>query len=133
MQIDSASIDGGYGPGPTGSVTGGLKSKKAAWVAAGEGVADQRKRLSKALTALAAGQKGIGANAGCQTAEAQRTVHTSWNTYAKTLGEKCEDLQKILDKVGHDLLLTDESVKDELSNLRTKYQDAPAMGGHEGR
>ncbi|WP_329195630.1 hypothetical protein [Streptomyces sp. NBC_01435] len=135
LQINSASPDGGYSKaagGPT--VTGGLRSEKAAWVAAGEGVADQRKRLSKGLTALTNGQKGIGENEGCATAAAQGAVHTSWNNYVKTLGEKCQGLQQILEKTGSELLTTDEAVRDELNKLKTKYQDTPAAGGHaEGR
>ncbi|MEU2667702.1 hypothetical protein ABZ622_02365 [Streptomyces sp. NPDC007164] len=135
MQINSASPDGGYSEAAGGATaTGDLKSEKAAWVAAGEGVADQRKRLGKALTALATGQKGIGGNEGCKTAAAQGTVHTSWHTYVKTLDEKCQGLQQILEKTGHELHTADEAVKDELIKLKTKYQDTPAAGGQaEGR
>ncbi|MFF1734263.1 hypothetical protein [Streptomyces sp. NPDC058247] len=130
MRLNQLQDVGGAGA----TVTGGLKSRKAAWVAAGEGVADQHKRLGKALTALATGQKGIGENEGCGTAAAQRTVHTSWDTYVKTLGEKCEGLQKVLEKTGHELLTTDESVMDELNKLKTKYRDTSAVGRHaEGR
>ncbi|MCX4846081.1 hypothetical protein [Streptomyces sp. NBC_00893] len=135
MRINSASADGGYAEAASGpAAIGDLKSEKAAWVAAAEGVADQRKRLGKALTALTTGQKGIGENEGCKTAAVQSTVHTSWHTYAKTLDEKCQGLQQILEKTGHEFHATDESVKDELNKLKTKYQDTPAAGGQaEGR
>ncbi|MFD3560866.1 hypothetical protein ACFWVU_14470 [Streptomyces sp. NPDC058686] len=130
MQLNQLQAVGGGGA----TVTGGLKSTKAAWVAAGEGVADQRKSLTRAVTALSTGQKGIGENEGCKTAAAQRTVHTSWHTYVKTLGEKCQGLQQVLEKTGHELLTTDDSVKDELNKLKTKYRDTSAVGGHaEGR
>ncbi|MGY0024004.1 hypothetical protein ACVHNB_34185 [Streptomyces sp. YJ-C3] len=132
MQLNSASQDGGYGPGalPTSSVTQGLKSTKAAWNRAGEGVDGLRDEVAKALSKLSDGQKGLGDDAGCLTAGAQKEVHTSWARYVKAVNDRCGMVKKVLEQVGHDLLITDESVRAAFGNVDTKYADTPALGGH---
>lgn len=132
-QLNSASPDGGYGPvAPAHSrVTDGLKSTKAAWNKAGEGVGGLRDEIGKALTKLSDGQKGLGDDAGCLTAGAQKEVHTSWARYVKAVNDRCGMVKEVLEQVGHDLLLTDESVRTAFSNVDTKYADTPALGGHD--
>jgi hypothetical protein len=120
------------GGGATSSVTGGLRSTKAAWTKAGDSVGGQRDGLGKALTALKTGQRGLGETAGCLTAAAQRKVLTSWTHYAQGLDEKCGALQKVLDQTGHDLLLTDDAVRAALEQVDTTYKDTTAVGGGTG-
>ncbi|GAB2952820.1 hypothetical protein GCM10023080_009220 [Streptomyces pseudoechinosporeus] len=129
MQINQVEPSGASA---TSSVTGGLKSTKKAWVAAGEGVHSQREALDKALAQVSDGQKGLGGNTGCLTAAAQREVYGSWKRYAHSLGKKCDGLQQILEKTGHDLLITDASVKAELDKLSTEFKDTTAVGGRTG-
>ncbi|MGW2864322.1 hypothetical protein [Streptomyces sp. NPDC001205] len=128
MQINSAQPEGGQGPAGS-EVTGGLKTTRAAWVKAGVGVGDQREGLSQALASLNDGQQGLGTSEGCLTAMAQGKVHTSWARYARLLSEKCEALQGVLDRTGHDLLRTDSAVTAAFEQVQSKYQDTPAVGG----
>ncbi|MHB9859445.1 hypothetical protein [Streptomyces sp. YIM S03343] len=108
----------------------GLKSTKAAWNKAGEGVGGLRDEISKALTKLSDGQKGLGDDAGCLTAGAQQEVYRSWARYVKSVNERCGGVKEVLEQVGHDLLLTDEGVRAAFGNVDLKYADTPALGGH---
>ncbi|MFE1200889.1 hypothetical protein ACFW5V_04290 [Streptomyces sp. NPDC058762] len=126
MQINHVADPGGS---TTSSVTGGLKSTKAAWNQAGEGVGGLREGISKALTKLAEGQQGLVNDGGCLTVGAQQDVYGSWDRYVKSVGERCGSLKEVLEKVGHDLLLTDEGVRAALGNIDMKYADTPAVGG----
>ncbi|MFR9800381.1 hypothetical protein ACL02U_31455 [Streptomyces sp. MS06] len=130
MQIDHvAPVEDNSG---TSSVTGGVKSTKKAWISAGEGVHTQREALDNVTGRLSDGQKSLGEDEGCQTAVAQRKVYGSWNQYAHGLATKCDALQKVLEQTGHDLLLTDDSVKTALNQINTEFKDTPAVGGHGG-
>ncbi|MEU8955834.1 hypothetical protein AB0C93_16185 [Streptomyces sp. NPDC048518] len=127
MQIDH--VDPGTGA-TTSGVTGGLKSTKAAWNKAGEGVGGLKEGIGKALTKLSDGQEGLGDSAGCLTAGAQRDVYNSWARYVKSVNERCGGVKEVLEQVGHDLVLTDEGVRAALGNIDLKYADTPAVGGH---
>ncbi|MGW7262901.1 hypothetical protein [Streptomyces sp. NPDC054842] len=128
MHIDQVADPGGGSA--TSGVTGGLKSSKAAWNKAGEGVGGLRDEIGKALTKLSDGQSGLSDDAGCLTADAQREVYTSWARYVKSVNERCGAINKILEQVGHDLLRTDEGVRAAFGNVDLKYADTPAVGGH---
>ncbi|MGW7356402.1 hypothetical protein ACWGI0_06970 [Streptomyces sp. NPDC054802] len=127
MQLNHVPVE----PGPSVSaVTGGLASNKKAWLTAGDGVGSLRKSIGDALTKLETGQAGLGdAESGCQSAAAQRDVYESWKRYGKDVSERCGSLQKILEQVGHDLLMSDEAVKAEVDKLKLKYADTDAVGG----
>jgi hypothetical protein len=126
MQLNQVADPGGSS---TSSVTEGLKSTKAAWNKAGEGVGGLREGIGKALTKLADGQKGLGDEAGCLTAGAQQDVYGSWARYVKSVNERCGSVKEVLEQVGHDLLLTDEGVRAAFGNIELKYADTPAVGG----
>ncbi|MER7696470.1 MULTISPECIES: hypothetical protein [unclassified Streptomyces] len=120
----------GDDPGPaTSGVTGGVKTTKKAWNDAGAGIGSLREDIDRAVSRLADGQKGLGSGEGCLTAGAQSTVHTSWDRYVKALGKRCVSVQGVLEKTGHDLLLTDDAVTAELNRIKTEYADTPAVGG----
>ncbi|MFJ2194542.1 hypothetical protein [Streptomyces violaceusniger] len=122
MRLDSA--DKGSAGG-----AGDLKSSKAAWRKAGEGVGSLREGIANALTKLDEGQKGLGKDAGCQTAAAQRVVLDSWKRYAKDVSKRCGELRKAMEQTGHDHANIDQAVKAEVDKLKTKYEDTPAVGG----
>ncbi|MBT2368070.1 hypothetical protein J7E88_22820 [Streptomyces sp. ISL-10] len=126
MQINHVPVE----PGPSVSaVTGGLASSKKAWLTAGDGVGSLRKSIGDALTKLETGQAGLGAQSGCQSAAAQKELYESWKRYGKDVSKRCGSLQKILEQVGHDLLMTDEAVKTEVDKLKAQYADTDAVGG----
>ncbi|MDQ0985487.1 hypothetical protein [Streptomyces sp. V2I9] len=128
MQLNQ--YEAGDGPGPgTSSVTGGVKSTKKAWNDAGAGVGALREAIDKAVGRLQEGQTGLGAADDCLTAGAQKAVHTSWDRYVKAVGKRCGSLKEILEKTGHDLLVTDEAVTAELNRIKVEYADTPAVGG----
>ncbi|MBO3677475.1 hypothetical protein J5X86_20990 [Streptomyces sp. NEAU-YJ-81] len=122
MRLDSA--DKGSSGG-----AGDLKSSKVAWRKAGEGVGSLREGIANALTKLDEGQKGLGKDAGCQTAAAQRAVLDSWKRYAKDVSKRCGELRKAMEQTGHDHANIDQAVKDEVDKLKAKYEDTPAVGG----
>lgn len=126
--LDGPGASGGEG-GATSSVTGGLKSTKAAWNKAGEGVGGLREGIGKALKRLEDGQAGLGSDAGCLCTGAQNDVYDSWVRYVKSVNERCGSIKDVLEKVGHDLLGTDEAVRSALAAIDTKYADTPAVGG----
>ncbi|MET9493547.1 hypothetical protein [Streptomyces sp. NPDC006552] len=130
MRIDHVADDGGSGPAQSG-VTGGLKSTKAAWNKAGEGVGSLRDGIGKALTKLSEGQKGLGDGAGCLTAGVQQDVYSSWARYVKSVDERCGSIEEVLEQVGHDLVLTDEGVRAAFGNIDVAYTDTPAVGGQD--
>ncbi|MEV3853716.1 hypothetical protein AB0J38_05235 [Streptomyces sp. NPDC050095] len=129
MQIDHLAEPDGGGGSATSGVTQGLKSTKAAWNKAGEGVGELREGIGKALTRLQDGQKGLDADAGCLTVGAQKDVYDSWVRYVKSVNERCGSVKEVLEQVGHDLLITDESVRSAFGAIDTKYADTPAVGG----
>jgi len=126
MRLNQVPVDPGSS---VDTVTGGLKSSKKAWVTAGEGVGSLRGSISTALTKLEDGQAGLGTVTGCLSAAAQKDVYDSWRKYATSVSERCGSLQKLLEQVGHDQLMTDEAVRDEISRLKLKYADTDVLGG----
>lgn len=131
MQLNQLPAEGGSGGGATSSVTGGLKFTKAAWTKAGEGVGELREGIGKALTRLQEGQGGLDAAAGCLCTGAQKDVYASWERYVKGVDKRCGSIKEILEQVGHDLLLTDESVRSAFKAIDAAYADTPAIGGYD--
>ncbi|WP_406727373.1 hypothetical protein WJ438_25930 [Streptomyces sp. GD-15H] len=115
--------------GVHGPPSGGLRSDKAAWSKAGEGVGDLRENIGKALTKLADGQTGFDKGSGCLTAVAQQGVYDSWERRAKDISELCDGLAGVLEKTGSDLLRTDEAIEAEIAKLRVGSRDASAADG----
>lgn len=124
MQLNQVPLDPGGG-------TGTLVSNKAAWSQAGQDVGSFREDISKALGKLSDGQEGLGTDAGCQTAGAQKEVYDSWARYVKSVSRRCEKLAGVLKKTGTDQLKTDEAVMVEIGNLKVEYGDTPAAGGQD--
>ncbi|MGW4275512.1 hypothetical protein ACWEGQ_24865 [Streptomyces seoulensis] len=111
--------------------SGTLVSNKPAWSEAGQSLGSLREDLTKALGKLADGQRGLGEQADCLTAGAQRDVHDSWQRYVKSVSGRCGKLSDLLEKAGSDQLKTDEAVKAEIGNLKVEYSDTPALGGQD--
>ncbi|HEY8987123.1 MAG TPA: hypothetical protein VIU15_47090 [Streptomyces sp.] len=109
--------------------SGTLVSNKPVWTKAGRDVGALREDVAKALGLLSGGQEGLGAEAGCVTAGAQKEVYDSWARYVKDVGGRCEKLGALLGKAGGDLQMTDESVVIDVQNLSLAYTDTPAVGG----
>ncbi|MFI6205627.1 hypothetical protein ACIBAI_04420 [Streptomyces sp. NPDC051041] len=129
MQLNQLPADqGGTGPGG-GGTSGRLRSDKAVWSAAAEGVGDLRNNIGKALTKLGDGQTGLGKVSGCLTAVAQKSVCDSWERRVKNIGELCDGLADVLEKAGNDQLRTDEAIKAEIARLRVRSEDASTAGG----
>ncbi|MDQ0832825.1 hypothetical protein QF032_004669 [Streptomyces achromogenes] len=122
MQLNHVPLD----PGGSG---GTLVSNKPAWSKAGSDVGSLREDLGKVEVKLADGQKGIGEDAGCLTAAAQKDVYRSWETYVKNVGNRCGKLSGLLEKAGSDQLKTDEAINAEIGNMKVEYADTPAVGG----
>ncbi|MEV1062012.1 hypothetical protein [Streptomyces sp. NPDC050263] len=116
-------------PSDPGGGTGTLVSNKPAWSKAGQDVGSLRQDISKAMAKLTDGQKGLGEDAGCLTAAAQKDVHDSWETYVKNVSGRCGKLSGLLEKAGNDQLKTDEAIEVEIGNLTVEYADTPAVGG----
>ncbi|MFJ8021187.1 hypothetical protein [Streptomyces sp. NPDC096311] len=124
MQLNHVPMD----PGGDG---GTLVSNKRAWAKAGEDVGSLREGIGKALGALADGQNGLGENAGCLTAGAQKDVHDSWERYVKDVSGRCGKLSGVLEKTGNEQLKTDEAIEVEIGNLEVAYSDTAAVGGQD--
>ncbi|MFC9287991.1 hypothetical protein [Streptomyces sp. NPDC057052] len=123
MQLNHVPLD------PGGSSGGTLVSNKPAWSKAGRDVGSLRDDIGKAMGKLTDGQQGLGEDAGCLTAAAQKDVHTSWETYVKKVSGRCGKLSGLLEKAGNDQLKTDEAIEAEIGNLKVEYGDTPAVGG----
>ncbi|MFF9057353.1 hypothetical protein ACF09K_01425 [Streptomyces sp. NPDC014882] len=123
MQLNQVPLD------PGGSGGGTLVSNKPAWSKAGRDVGSLRDDIAKAVGKLTDGQQGLGEDAGCLTAAAQKDVHTSWETYVKKVSGRCGKLAGLLEKAGNDQLRTDEAIEAEIGNLKVEYGDTPAVGG----
>ncbi|MFJ5026826.1 hypothetical protein ACIQB5_01785 [Streptomyces sp. NPDC088560] len=119
---------GGGGSGGSGP-SGKLRSDKAAWSHAGEGVADVRSDIGKAMTSLEHGQTGLGKTTGCLTTVVQKGVYDSWERRLKDISDLCSGLAGVLDKTGHDQLRTDEAIKAEIAKLKVRSEDTSAGGG----
>lgn len=122
MQLNHVPLDPGGG-------TGTLVSNKPAWSKAGQDVGSLREDIGKAVAKLVDGQKGLGEDAGCLTAAAQKDVHDSWETYVKNVSARCGKLSGLLEKAGNDQLKTDEAIEVEIGNLKVEYADTPPVGG----
>ncbi|MEH0544131.1 hypothetical protein ACWGH3_29210 [Streptomyces sp. NPDC054884] len=133
MQLNHVLADqGGGGTSSAGAPSGKLRSDKAAWSKAGEGVGSLTKNINKALVELENGQKGLGKDSGCLTAVAQRDVYASWERYVKDVSGRCDALAGVFEKVGNDQVRTDEAIKAEIARLKVQYEDTPAVGGQAG-
>ncbi|MER6027346.1 hypothetical protein [Streptomyces sp. NPDC001851] len=118
------------GTSSTGSgAPGRLRSDKKAWSTAGQGVGDLRDDIGKALTKLEHGTTGLGKGSGCSTAAAQKSVYDSWERRVKDIGELCNGLAGVLEKVGNDQLKNDEAIKSEIAGLKVHAEDTSAAGG----
>ncbi|QNP69688.1 hypothetical protein IAG44_09695 [Streptomyces roseirectus] len=109
--------------------SGKLVSNRPVWTKAGQDVGALREDVTKALGQLSGGQQGLGADAGCETAGAQKQVYDSWARYVKDVGGRCEKLGALLGKAGSDLQKTDDSVLIDVQNLKVAYADTSAVGG----
>lgn len=125
MQLNQYPADPGGGGAPSES----LKSDKKAWVQAGEGVTGLKADIAKALTALENGQAGLGDTTGCQTAAAQKELYGSWKKYVGDVSARCGELGGLLERSGHDLAKSDQSVLADIDQLKVKYADTEAVGG----
>ncbi|MGC9380287.1 hypothetical protein [Streptomyces sp. MH13] len=106
-----------------------LISNKSAWTQAGTDIGSLREDISKATAKLKDGQTGLGSDAGCLTAAAQKEVHESWATYVERVSGRCGKLSGLLVKAGTDQVRTDQSVEAEIAKLGMAYADTPAVGG----
>ncbi|MFE9998856.1 hypothetical protein [Streptomyces avermitilis] len=130
MQLNQLPADqGGISSGGSGGGVGKLRSDKATWTKAGEGVGSLREDLGKAWVKVELGQTGLGKGSGCLTAAAQQDVYDSWKRYAKNVSEVCDGLADVLAKAGNDQLRTDEAIKAEIGKLKTEYYGATPAGG----
>lgn len=133
MQLNQLPADqGGGGTSSGGAPSGKLRSDKAAWSKAGEGVGSLPENINKALVELENGQKGLSKGSGCLTAAAQRDIYASWERYAKDVSGRCDALAGLFEKVGDDQVRTDEAIKAEITKLTVQYEDTPAVGGQAG-
>jgi hypothetical protein len=135
MQLNQLPADqGGTSSGGSGGGVLKLRSDKAAWTKAGEGVGSLREDLGKAWVKAELGQTGLGKGTGCLTATAQQGVYDSWKRYVMDVSEVCDGLAGVLEKAGNDQLRTDEAIKAEIAKLKTEhYEDTPAGSQAKGR
>ncbi|MFC7305147.1 hypothetical protein ACFQVC_13060 [Streptomyces monticola] len=109
---------------------GELRTSKAAWTKAGEGVNALRGDIKKALTRLGDSQKGTGQGGGeIASVGAQRELHDSWQRYLTDVSNRCGTLRDLFEKASAAESKNDEAVKDVFSAVRGKYGDTPAVGG----
>lgn len=95
MQMQLNQLPADQGGSSSSGVGGGvlkLRSDKAAWTKAGEGVKSLREDLGKAWGKAESGQTGLGKEPGCLTAAAQQDLYDSWKRYVKDVTEVCEGL-----------------------------------------
>ncbi|MEV0281615.1 hypothetical protein AB0I22_35235 [Streptomyces sp. NPDC050610] len=109
----------------------GLKSDRAAWSAAAQGVGDIARKVSKALGELEKGQKGLGAGtgAGVLSTVAQRDLYASWKRYLEDVFGRCDALEEPLRKAGDAHFKNDEDTKSAFTAVGEKYKETPAVGG----
>lgn len=106
-----------------------LISNRPAWAKAGGDIGALREDISKATAQLRDGQAGLGSDAGCLTAAAQKDVHASWEAYTTKVAGRCGKLSGLLVKAGNDQSETDQSIKAQIATLGAMYADTPAVGG----
>ncbi|MFD5451838.1 hypothetical protein [Streptomyces sp. NPDC127100] len=131
MRLNQLPADqGGTGGGGTyGPPSGRLRSDKAAWSRAGEGLGEVQTNLGKALTKLGDSQTGLDEGSAFLTAAAQKGVFDSWERRVKDLDEWCEGLAGVLEKTGNDQLRTDQAIEAEIAALSVGSKDASADHG----
>ncbi|GAA5066588.1 hypothetical protein GCM10023336_48420 [Streptomyces similanensis] len=129
MQLNQAPGDQNGATSSSSGVSGRLRSDKKAWSTAGQGVGDLRDNIGKALTKLEHGASGLGKDAACSTAAAQKSVYDSWERRVKEISELCDGLADVLEKVGNDQLRTDESIKAGIAGLKAHSEGTSAGGG----
>ncbi|GAB2799912.1 hypothetical protein [Streptomyces daliensis] len=133
-----ASSDGGEHREPwlEGPESGGVRSEKAAWSRAGEGVGSLRKNIGKSLTELERGQKGLGPGSdtgNVESATAQREVYRSWKRYLGDVDKRCDLLQDRLEKAGGHFYKNDQAIKAAFGRLGDRYEDTSPVGGRHRR
>lgn len=125
MQTNQAAEGSGGG----GGAFGGVKSDKASWAKAGEGVGSLREPVKRALTKLEQEQKGSAISDGTQSAAAQQELYRSWKRYVTDVRGRCGVLQGLLEKTGNDQYKNDEAIKGAFEALAKRYEDTPPVGG----
>lgn len=128
MQLNQLPADrGATSTGPTyGPPSGRLRSDKAAWSKAGEGLGELRTDMGKALTKLEDAQTGLDKGSAFLTAAAQQGVFDSWTRRVKDIDEWCDGLAGVLEKTGNDQLRTDEAIQAEIAALNAGSKAATA-------
>jgi hypothetical protein len=128
MRLASAGKDGS-------GWSSGLKSERAAWAKAGDGVEELRGDVGKALGSLEKAQRGLGAGSdtvdGLRSGAAQLEVYRSWKRYLEDVSGRCGALRTQLEKAGDDHDMNDADVKKAFDDLDDRYKDTPAAGGRD--
>ncbi|MER5363272.1 hypothetical protein [Streptomyces sp. NPDC002785] len=118
--------------GPNGGL-GGVRSSKAAWTRAGEGVGRLQGDIKKALTKLEQEQKGTEANCEVLSAAAQQDVYESWSEYLTKVRGRCGALRNLLEKTGHDQFKNDDAIREAFNVLGERYEDTAGSDHGRGR
>lgn len=108
-----------------------MRSSKAAWTRAGEGVGTLRGNIRNALSKLDQEQKGAEVNCEVLSAAAQHEAHQPWSEYLTKVRGRCGALQNLLEKTGHDQLKNDDAIREAFNALGERYEDT--AGGDHGR
>lgn len=131
LNLASASNEPGWATG-----SDGMKSDKKAWTTAATNVGSLRKSISKGLSDLTEGQKGLGEGSATggqtQSGAAQRELCASWRRYLHDVSGRCSVLRDRLEKAGDDHYKNDEATKRAFEGLDQRYKDTPAIGGQGG-
>lgn len=125
-----ASADSKPDWGPDGS--GGVKSSKKAWAAAGRDVGKLRGDIKTALTKLEEDQDGLGAGSdtgGTRSGAAQRELYGSWKRYLKGVSGKCGAVQDRIKRAGEHHYKNDEALKCAFDGMDVIYDDTKPVGG----
>ncbi|MFB6714494.1 MULTISPECIES: hypothetical protein [unclassified Streptomyces] len=120
------------GEDPSGG-SGGVRSSKAAWIRAGEGVGVLGGNIKNALSKLEQEQKGAEANREVLSAVAQQEVYQSWNEYLTRVRGRCGALRNLLEKTGHDQFKNDDAIREAFNALGEKYEDTDSGYHGQGR
>ncbi|MGW2862330.1 hypothetical protein [Streptomyces sp. NPDC001205] len=106
-----------------------VKVSRAAWTSAGRAVGELAGDVQKALGLLDQGQQGLGTGGGVDSAAAQSEVYQSWQTYLAKVSGRCSELRGGLDRAGHDLFLTDRTIKGIFDEMSKQYEGTPCDDG----
>ncbi|WP_406383187.1 amino acid ABC transporter permease [Streptomyces sp. NBC_01618] len=115
MQINSASVDGGYAkPLGSGGGTGTLKHKGGPWTQAAGTADDLQTSTITAKADLRRAHDGtVGGLAGLSSLGALKSVLTSWDERLGRVREECSSLEPKLRQVAVDLAAVDAEVGDK--------------------